>query len=203
MEGTVDNDHSVDSDREIPEPSRGRPSVDLGELGVGKNVIEKKGVYGIFADKWFSKRGWTTSSKKAQGMSDKHDNTVELEDKNPINVAAEDTTAEKSSEDSSKSWPENPKVQDKLAEEMSAVEQERLTTSLIPKLIQTTKLLLSSRIFFFSYDQDITNRNIGQASPSSDLPLHKRANPEVRRSTIGVRKGHCLLSHYSTFGTII
>jgi len=202
VEGTVDNDHSVESDREIPEPSRGRPSVDLGELGVAKNVIEKKGVYGIFADKWFSKRGWTTGSKKAQGMSNKHDNTVEMEDKNAINVAAENAAAEKSSQNSSKSWPDNPKVQDKLAEEMTAVEQIRLTTSLIPKLIQTTKLLLCSRIFFFSYDQDITNRNMAQTSPHSDLPLHRQANPEVRLSSPGVTENRSLLYDYSTFGTI-
>jgi len=180
VEGTVDNDQSVDSDREVPEPSRGRPSVDLGEFGIVKNVIEKKGAYGVFADKWFSKRGWTTGSKKSQGMSNKQDSTVEMEEKNPLNAAAENASVEKAEEDTSKSWPETPEVKGTAADDKTSIEQERLTTSLIPKLVQTTKLLLSSRIFHYSYEQDITNRNIAQSRTSSDVALYKQANPEVR-----------------------
>lgn len=183
-EGTVDNDHSVDSDREVPEPSRGRPSVDLGEFGIVKNVIEKKGAYGVFADKWFSKRGWTTGSKKSQGMSNKQDNTVELKEKNPLNAAVENASAEAANEEeTAKSWPEVPEVKGTTADDKTTIEQERLTTSLIPKLVQTTKLLLSSRIFHYSYEQDITNRNIAQSRSSSDAALYKEANPEVRCNT--------------------
>lgn len=179
VEGTVDNDQSVDSDREVPDLSRGRPSVDLGEFGIVKNVIEKKGAYGVFADKWFSKRGWTTGSKKSQGMSNKQDDTVEMEEKNPLNAAAGNTSAEKDKEDTAKSWPESPEVKGSAADDMTSIEQDRLTTSLIPKLVQTTKLLLSSRIFHYSYEQDITNRNVAKLRSSSDIALYKQANPDV------------------------
>jgi len=179
LEGTVDNEQSVESDREVPEPSRGRPSVDLGEFGVAKNVIEKKGAYGVFADKWFSKRGWTTGSKKSQGMSNKQDNTVEMEEKNPLNAAAENALAEQAEKDTSTSWPESPEVKRTAAEDLTYTEQERLTTSLIPKLVQTTKLLLSSRIFHYSYEQDITSRNVGRRRLSPDIALYKQADPEV------------------------
>ena len=36
---------------------------------VAEDVIEKKGQYGRFADRWFSKKGWTSDKRRTLGMS--------------------------------------------------------------------------------------------------------------------------------------
>jgi hypothetical protein len=183
-DSTVGDDHSVESAKVVPEP-RGRPSVDLGEFGIAQNVIEKKGNYGRFADRWFSKRGWTTGSRRNLGMSTGQSG-MELEEKRALNPISEASEAAKSGEEEDSKtaevalgWPQTTDIREKQEENMTSAEQEKLTTSLIPKLVQTTKLLLSSRIFYFSYDQDISNSNIGRRKATSDIALLKQANPEV------------------------
>jgi len=47
-----------------------------------------------------------------------------------------------------------------------------VANALLPKLLRTTRMLLISRSFFFSYHLDITRR-LGQGITSSELPLHK------------------------------
>lgn len=180
-DGTLEDSHSVDSSKDIPEPHRGRPSVDLGEFGVAQNVIEKKGAYGKFTDKWFSKRGWTTGSRKNLG----HDTSVELKEKSPLEDISEDTEDKKPKEDQPSSTQSDGEptaadnaVKDATAD-LSSFEQERITTSLIPKLVQTTKLLLGSRIYYYSYEQDLTNGDVGQRKVPLDIALYKQANPEV------------------------
>lgn len=44
--------------------------------------------------------------------------------------------------------------------------------TLLPKLLRTTRMLLTSRSFFFSYEFDITRR-LGEGNTSSEVPLHK------------------------------
>ena len=184
MDGTLEDHHSVDSSKEIPEPRRGRPSVDLGEFGVAQNVIEKKGAYGRFTDKWFSKRGWTTGSRRNLG----HDTSVELKDNSPLDDIPENTGNEKLKDDqlSSTQTNEDQTASDNVpkdaAADLSSLEQERLTTSLTPKLVQTTKLLLGSRIFYYSYEQDLTNGDFGQRKVPLDIALYKQASPEVSTS---------------------
>ena len=184
IDGTLEDHHSVDSSKDVPAPRRGRPSVDLGEFGVAQNVIEKKGAYGRFTDKWFSKRGWTTGSRRNLG----HDTSVELTENSSLDDIPEITGDEKLKDDQASSTQTNEEqtasdVPKDAAADLSSLEQERLTTSLIPKLVQTTKLLLGSRIFYYSYEQDLTNGDFGQRKVPMDIALYKQANPEV--STAG------------------
>lgn len=53
--------------------------------------------------------------------------------------------------------------------------QDRTTdvaNTLLPKFLRTTRMLLTSQSFFFSYDCDITRR-LREGDKSSELPLHK------------------------------
>ncbi|KAI9866695.1 MAG: hypothetical protein M1830_005918, partial [Pleopsidium flavum] len=59
----------------------------------------------------------------------------------------------------------------------SSTSAEDVTNSLLPKLLKTTKMMLGSRSFFFSYDYDITRRFGHQGGRSSDIPLHKKVDP--------------------------
>lgn len=86
--------------------------------------------------------------------------------------------------------------------------KEGVAHNLTPKLLLTTKLLLGSRNFFFSYDWDITRTwSTRRHSASVSLPLHKLVDPLVRFLSrvlvISVNKIQ-VLSHTcgSTSGTI-
>lgn len=54
-----------------------------------------------------------------------------------------------------------------------------VTDTLLPKLLRTTKVLLASRSFFFSYDYDITRRLGSQGAYNRDIPLHRIVDPLV------------------------
>ena len=56
-----------------------------------------------------------------------------------------------------------------------------IALSLLPKLLRTTKILLSSRSFYFAYDLDLTRRLGQDQSMDSDLPLHKKVDEMARR----------------------
>ena len=51
--------------------------------------------------------------------------------------------------------------------------------ALVPKLLRTTRMLLSSRSFFFSYDFDVTRRLGGEIVKNPDIPLSKSVDPLV------------------------
>ena len=52
-----------------------------------------------------------------------------------------------------------------------------VANALLPKLLRTTRMLLSSRSFFFSYDLDITRQVGNQMKVPPQLPLHKSVDP--------------------------
>jgi SacI homology domain len=158
---------------------------------VAEDVIGRRGVYGRFAQKWFSKRGWSEEKRRSQGMrtdgSDElamtdwtdpakesvdasQDNLVPSNGSNIDNVSQEDTLECGATKEPGEAV---------IAQPTEAA-KESVTMSLLPKLIRTTKLLLgSSRSFYFSYDLDIT-RSIGtQQQNLSGLPLHRLVDPLV------------------------
>ncbi|KAI5802895.1 SacI homology domain-containing protein [Pyronema domesticum] len=159
---------------------------------IGEDVIGKKGAYGRFTEKWFSKRGWTADRRRASGMSTisadgdkKPDDNLQ---KKPENQPAPPTTegdivqgerAEDAVEDSDKGPVEQ------KSEEVAESVKETVTHSLTPKLLHTTKLILAqSRSFYFSYDWDITRSWAQQMSQteeekaaSASTPLHKKVDP--------------------------
>lgn len=40
---------------------------------IAEDVVVKKGAYGRFADRWFSKKGWSTEGRRKLGMSSEED----------------------------------------------------------------------------------------------------------------------------------
>ncbi len=63
------------------------------------------------------------------------------------------------------------------------------TYSLLPKLLRTTRILLASKSFFFSYEYDITRRLGSQGNQSmkgSELPLYKTVDPLVRLQSLHI-----------------
>ncbi len=144
-----------------------------GNESVAQDVISRRGQYGRFAEKWFSRNGWTTERRRAQGMSvdkvGKHKDSQIEEQSNSGEV-----------EDSYQEPPTyaHPKQASMAPPEEFALKQD-VPNTLLPKLLRTTKLLFASRSFFFAYDYDITRRVGQQKNQSPDLPLHRVVDPTV------------------------
>ena len=141
---------------------------------VAEDVIEKKGQYGRFAERWFSKKGWTVERRRAQGMS--------LEGVEKMVTDLNTPQPRPSLIDGAKSSGRrlNLEIPDRAPEcSMSGSSPAIVTNTLLPKLLQTTRMLLRSRSFFFSYELDITRRLGTNDDKCSLIPLHKSADPLV------------------------
>ncbi|KAF8253597.1 hypothetical protein K440DRAFT_648422 [Wilcoxina mikolae CBS 423.85] len=150
---------------------------------IGEDVIGKKGAYGRFAEKWFSKRGWTVDRRRSEGMSAipetkvSDDELTKKPENQPAPPTAEGDIAEGEAAVEEGNSDKDP-VEEK-SEEVTEAVKETVTHSLTPKLLHTTKLLLAhSRSFYFSYDWDITRSWGSQVNDgNSSLPLFKIVDP--------------------------
>ena len=128
------------------------------DSSVAVDVIGRQGQYGRFAEKWFSRKGWAMDKRRNLGLS--------------TGVAEKDSAT---SLDES----EEAKPKGGIEEQVRDVQPEiSKTADLLPKMLRTTQLLLSSESFFFSYEYDITRR-LGDHTESADLPLYKAVDPLV------------------------
>lgn len=148
--------------------------------GIAEGVISRKGLYGRFAERWFSRGGWTAGQRRNLGLS--QDEPMEMGDRaqhrrkssslhaspalKPLRDVASLDAAIKTGE-----------LDATLSSDAS--DTERVTMSLLPKLLQTVKLLLLSRTFYYSYDFDISRRLSTQGKALSDLPVYKQFDAQV------------------------
>ena len=141
-------------------PLNARPKAPRrGSSNVVQDVIGRKGQYGRFAERWFSRKGWTAERRRAQGMS-VDDQEFPLDPSTRPNKVIQAHHTSKTSA---------PRAQATDPSDQSAAN----TYTLLPKLLRTTHLLLSSQSFFFSYDMDVTQRLGTQEGTRADVPLHK------------------------------
>lgn len=158
---------------------------------VAQDVISKKGGYGRFAQRWFSRTGWTLDQKRNMGLttSERDEQKEQPQPKaehhkpgiqsaaeavQPLPESSEDAagTGAGDAEDTSKGAIKAAKV--------AAVEDPNIPAAggLLPKLLRTTQILFgSSRSFFFAYDYDITRSALNTTSVPL-VPLHEHADPQ-------------------------
>ena len=164
-------------------PTTSPEKPDRGAGNVVENVIGKKGQYGRFAERWFSRKGWTTEKRRAQGMSTNEETPRSTSNQDTLQSsdhesAAADTDTVADMENPGQST--NRDNQDQpLQSPQSAGHTTNVANTLLPKLLRTTRILLGSRSFFFSYDLDITRRLGSQNLRGSEIPLYKAVDPLV------------------------
>ena len=169
---------------------------------VVEDVISKKGQYGRFAERWFSRKGWSTDKRRAQGMS-----TAD-EDNPPLVGAAEGALPKDSSEVAVDKRLANMEISGQTSDLQSrqtsqpGSQEANTANALVPKLLRTTRMLLSSRSFFYSYDFDITRRLGGEIIKNPEIPLSKTVDPLVSFSCIlgDLCRAYSLISMTSSFG---
>ncbi|OJD30859.1 uncharacterized protein BKCO1_5500035 [Diplodia corticola] len=147
---------------------------------VAQDVIGRKGVYGRFAQRWFSKKGWSAEGRRMQGMSSDEDLSKKPESTSPAPAPQDDPAA--AAETAAPLSPPVPgsEAAVKPAQNLSGnlpQPADNTPGTLLPKILKTTKIYFSSRSFFFSYDLDLSRSWGKQAEAHSSLPLFKLYDP--------------------------
>ena len=172
----ADRATTTETEDDLPSPAKGRSAASGGSQdapSVAQDVIGKRGAYGRFAERWFSKNGWSVERRKSLGMSP--DSSDPGRPQRPLvdKLDSEQRSkADLNEHDEAIECPREASAPATIPAEASGI-----VATLIPKLLRTTRLLLNSQSFYFSYDHDITRR-IGTGK-GGDLPLHKRVDPQV------------------------
>ncbi|KAG5995375.1 hypothetical protein E4U52_008415 [Claviceps spartinae] len=119
---------------------------------VVEDVMRRRGSYGIFAQRWFSKSGWTMDQRRSLGLS--------ISGTSSPTGTGEDV----------------PPVAKITTEEDSQAQNQ--PTELLPKLLRTMQIFFgSSRSFYFSYDVDLTRSPTRQSLSSNKYTaLHTQAD---------------------------
>ena len=173
---------------------------------VAEDVIERKGQYGRFAERWFSKKGWTTEKRRTQGMS--IDGVEKMETPNRQLIGLNDPQSKSPLVATMFDGVENSDRTNNVEIPKQALESDvsgSPPVNITNKLLRTTRMLLESRSFFFSYELDIT-RGLGMNDKNiSVMRLYKFADPLVSQSfiSISIKLLHRLMIYSSTFGTDI
>ncbi|KAL6237778.1 hypothetical protein BDW75DRAFT_203110 [Aspergillus navahoensis] len=143
---------------------------------ITENMVGKKLRFGRFAANWLSRKAMGLPGLGTAGLNTQEDPDsvgipmVEFKEEDPV-TARSAFAANTEKPTASADGPLSPKD--------SELEPPTDTKpiELLPKLLRYTKLILSSRNFFFSYDYDLT-RPVSAQPPAGNwnLPLHKVAD---------------------------
>ncbi|GAO14682.1 uncharacterized protein UV8b_04633 [Ustilaginoidea virens] len=117
---------------------------------VAEDVIRRRGSYGRFAKRWFSKSGWTVDQRRSLGLSISTAHSPAAPETEVVDLHATKLPLE------------------------NEMRNQRRPTELLPKLLRTMQVFFgSSKSFYFSYDLDITRTTSQNAwIPDPDTPLH-------------------------------
>ncbi|CAK7219067.1 hypothetical protein SBRCBS47491_003718 [Sporothrix bragantina] len=198
------DDHVIKSEESKIDTSKLAPPIKGHKPGnsIAEDVISRRGSYGRFAQRWFSRSGWLQEQKRLMGLTGSN-KPIEVDDEAVIDQAAAVTTSnaenpstealstsDLSSYVTAATAPaDGPKTDPSTTETQAtdtasstppmkpadSTSEDSAVISLLPKLLRTTQMLFgASRSFYFSYDYDIT-RSVAKQPKSrwNDLPLHK------------------------------
>lgn len=175
---------SSSAPREVKDPVTGQKVPGQRDTSVAADVIQRKGVYGRFADKWFSRSGWSTDSRRTQGLSSGENPAAKNPPKHVESIVKEEGQAQSPSLEAALPTKDDNAPDAVKPEDIPTAlvgQKDANTVALLPKILQTTRMYFSSGNFFFSYDYDLSH-SVGSSRPNSSLPLFKQFNPLVSRT---------------------
>jgi hypothetical protein len=158
------------------------------KTSIAEDVIHRRGLYGRFAQKWFSRGGWASDSRRAQGLSSEEDlkRTKELQ-QNPADAVEADKdhqdhveNLESFGEHKSDEVTQDPPQE---IEGTAQAQAEETRIPMLPKVLTVSKMLFSSKNFYFAYDYDLSRSLMNQPTSPSSLPLHRNFDPLVGASS--------------------
>lgn len=162
-EGSIDGDHDQPAEVQALEPPESSSVAQ--RASVVKGIVQDRGKYGRFAERWFSKGGWTNNERRRQGMTG--DETGEELAK--INTQS---TPRETTDDNNKTL---------VREETGSADRSLNTPTepsslqaFTPRIVRTARLYFSSSGFYFSYEHDLSSKLDQCDDRRSSLPLWKR-----------------------------
>ncbi|CAK7205043.1 hypothetical protein SEUCBS139899_007807 [Sporothrix eucalyptigena] len=200
----IGDDHEIKPEENKIDPSKLAPPTKghKSNNSIAEDVISRRGSYGRFAQRWFSRSGWLQEQKRLMGLTGSNksaevDEEAVTDQAAPTDASAAQSTENPSTEALSEQTPSTNVVSgDNSTADPSTTEATTTNTasstpplkpsdhsnsedsaviSLLPKLLRTTQMLFgASRSFYFSYDYDITRSVAKQPKTRwNDLPLYK------------------------------
>jgi SacI homology domain len=165
---------------------------------VVQDVIQRKGGgYGRFTSQWFSRRGWGLENRSTAAANIEVVPKIDPEVQKPSTGTSESSTQDKSSpmplKDLDHPSAAGGQVPGQISTHEAAVE-------MLPKILRTAKLLLTSQSFYFSYEFNITKRFASSSLTSLKLVSAESFEPRVRETPCSQRAS---LTVYSISGTNI
>lgn len=172
---------SIQSEEESPsdpDPGLVIPIERENAANVAQDVIRKQGNYGRFAGQWFSREGWKLERTRTLGLSTENINAKAAAGGRPFAPSrgrSGDTAA---------------KCDDREGGSAAEAPMEGSGVQLLPKLLKTTKMILSAASFFFSYDVDLTRRLDKRYTSEPNSLLHEVADPLVGGHSVRIVLKH-------------
>ena len=137
---------------------------------IAEDVFTRRGQYGKFASQWLSKKGWGIPGVGAAASSTTPKATQPASEPSKAPPATSENIGDRSPE-----LPEPEQASERQSQDGTAPVQTASPLPLLPKLLRSTRLILSSRSFYFAYEFDITKR----LGDPSTLPVKPMAPEEV------------------------
>lgn len=148
----------IDDSTDLPaETAKSSARNSSSRSSIAQDVIGRRGSYGRFAQRWFSRAGWTQDQKRNMGMSPEQavlDESDESVDKREGTVLTK-----------------IPIPDDAAGSEAAQ--------ALLPKLLRSSQILFgTSKTFYYSYDLDITRSLANNKAPAAaGAPTYKDVDP--------------------------
>ncbi|KAI1446261.1 SacI homology domain-containing protein [Annulohypoxylon stygium] len=149
------------SDRETSD-NKDMPDAGGERSSIAEDVIKRRGSYGRFAQRWFSRKGWMMDQKRNLGMS-----SVVSDGPGSPTSKTKNGSPERELSEAVKQEGVEPPPTPSVGE------------SLMPKLLRFAHIWFgTSRSFFFSYDVDLTRSvaNGSSITSTTNIPLHQIAD---------------------------
>ncbi|KIW99805.1 uncharacterized protein Z518_10733 [Rhinocladiella mackenziei CBS 650.93] len=149
----ADGEDDVAPDDTEPEtPIDTKPSQRRGSsaTSIAKDVIAHRGQYGRFASHWFSKQGW--------GVGRNISNPPASSNQKGLSAGGPSTAGGDAAAAANLSDPKNDPQAVKEANDAAQTRATSSVTDALPKILRTTRMILTSGSFFFAYEFDLTRR---------------------------------------------
>jgi hypothetical protein len=180
---SLTEDNSVTSHPPAKQELEPQPDLHKRTTSIAEDVISRKGLYGRFTQRWFSKGGWTVENKQKEGISSQENlsKASVQEQLDAVNPAPAEEQDQAFGEGTSNVGLDSAVPNEAPEEVKHAVEEspEAPKVPLLPKLLTVTKMFFGSKSFFFSYDYDLSRSISNQPNALSSVPLFRTFDPLV------------------------
>jgi len=185
-----DENITLPDDTSVPDPDPSPESSKAAEIknkatSVAEDVFAKKGLYGRFTDRWFSRKGWTAEQRRKQGLSSEEDlHRIKSASKDPAAVSNDDSSQTEAVDvgDINLKQKEDQVAPAEVSHAIDATTEPQIP--LLPKILTTTKVFFGSKNFYFSYDYDLSRSSSRQVDPSGSQSLHRTFDQLVKSPSI-------------------